>query len=376
MVALSQYNVAVDSTSPESATFTLSSARAVMPLYLLSSDLGHDPTVQDIQDAIQQILGGLTSTNSTDGRLTRTPPLAHPQYNWLYASAISNIRGIGAPVKTAAGAALEVPSLPNLALYPNYEFIVEFTPRPYVVAKDASIPLLKGQKFYDESNTQQTTVIAAEWIRYAWWQPLPQYDSITARFGQMVFQTQSGGEPQNIPFPGMPRLFLPNQILKIYWSQVPLRYIYSSNSFLTRFGGYVNQTTFTTWKPGQLLYLGCTPKPYTPPVQQLDSLNFGSSGFIVSAEKWCDIEMNFLLTTRQVQDGPTPTANGNFIATGHNVHPWPGSTTTTGGFFYATVKSGLSAKQKPVYPSTEFGLLFTDPDAPNVYQFPNTGAGS
>ena len=116
---------------------------------------------------------------------------------------------------------------------------------------------------------------------------------------------------------------------------MPYRYLTSVNSYLNYYGGYINQNAWMNWKPGELLYMGYKPIRYTPPVQGLVQLNTGSSGYVNSSEKWCDIELTFLRTSRKLSNAAEKYGslrNGNWIQAGHNLLPWAGDRK----FHYAT----------------------------------------
>lgn len=373
MVQLSFFAEQADSVSQSTAGFSLHEGKASLPLYLFGSQYqSGQAALTDVQSAITTILGNV-NTAKADGRLQRTLPVAHPLYPWLYASSINRIFGFGVPYKNPGQSQLEAPAMPNFTAYPNYEFAVEFTNRPYVLAQDASVPLLTSQTFYDTIGTKQTTNIAGEWVRYANWWYERKFDSLTARQGFLRFRAANGGAVNNVHYPDMPRLFLPDSVLHVVWHQVPYRYITSTNSFIDNLLGYVNQNNFTIWKPGELLYIGYTAIPYTPPVQQLDQQYTGQTGYIYSAEKWVDVEFMFLRTKRKIASPGElygSLSNKNWIQAGWNLLPWLQDRL----FHYATTVGASpdtdQSKWNPLFLSTEFGLLFTDPDAPNVYQVP------
>lgn len=347
---LNSFAGSIDSVSPESAAFSMDSARVVMPLQLVN------PTTSDMQDALTTILGS-TDTDVRDGRLARILPIAHPLYPWLYASSIQSIRGIGAAVKTPSASKLEAQPLPFYSLYPLVEFNVEFTQRPYALLADSSITLQNGQTWYSFDGSANTAAkYAQEWLRYCWYDLSPHPENITAQFGQMLLRTQSGAAPGNgVQFAGQPRIFLNTQVLKVHWLQVPFRFIESSNSWITQYIGTVNQYDFWKWKAGELLYINYEYKMYPPPVPQLETLDN-----IVTTRKLCDITFTFLRTKRNGNDVPnTPLANQNFVPAGHNLVPWLQNRT---GFYYASTDNAAAASQYPTYPSFPHQLLFTDCD--------------
>lgn len=375
---LTYYAENADSISVGPAGFTLQSGKSSALLYLLGSNYQTGfVSIGDITPAVTQILGGL-NTSSSNGKINRTLPLAHPLYPWLYASGVT-VKGFGQGYKQPNQQQLEAPPLPNFTAYPNYEFNVEFTPRPYVVAQDATVPII-NVSFYDKNNATAGSPasgnIAAEWVRYTNWWYDRKFESITARQGFMKFRLANSGSANNVPYSDMPKLFLPDSILHIIWHQVPYRYVYSSNSYIDGLIGYINQNKFTTWQPGELLYIGYVAKPYTPPVQELDSINTGTTGFIYSAEKWVDVEFLFMRTKRKIGASGelfNNPANGTvgkpyWIQAGWNLLPWLGDRL----YHYATGEGASPDTDKtqwaPLFNSAEFALLFTDPDARGAYQ--------
>lgn len=355
----------------------LTGGRATLPMYLLGSNYQTGQvTLTDVPAAITEILGGV-NTAAGDGRLKRTLPIAHPFFPWMYASGINPVRGLGQAYKFPSQPQLEAPPLPDFSAYPNYEFTVEFTPRPYVIAQDASVPLLQNKTFYNTANAAQTVFFAGEWVRFANWWYERKFESLTARQGFMKFRSQNATGPpnvQSVTYADMPRLFMPDSILHIIWHQVPYRYIYSTNSYIDNLIGYINQNAWTVWNPGELLYIGYTAIPYTPPVQQLDAQYTGTTGSIYSAEKWVDVNMMFLRTKRNLNSNNellNSTGNRNWIQAGWNLLPWLGDR----NFHYATTVGPSpdtdATKWRPLFQSTEFGLLFTDPDAVGAFQIAN-----
>ena len=357
----SNFEERIESVSPSTAGFNTRTGRATMSLFLrvnmtatagyTGSVLNEDTNVFpiDLLSAPQTILGGVNTDISADGRLNRVLPFAHPQWPFLYANNIANVHGIGAPTLVTSISPLEATPMPAFALYPVYEFVVEFTNRDYAVLPDEDMET-QELTWTDVDKAELTATVAWEWLRYTYYQSNPQNDWITASIGNgFTFQTFSGAEPKGAVYAGMPRVLLPNEVIKLTWTQVPYRYYSSPNSFLRRFRGRINQFAWYDWDVGELLYLNCNPIRYTPPILQAANWLLGST----TVEKWCDMEMYFLATRRDGVDLPTP-ANANFIAAGHNLVPWQQNNL----FYYAANATSLF----PQFTSFPFELLFTDPD--------------
>jgi hypothetical protein len=370
-ISVDDYLEKIDSVSPSNAGFAVQGGKATIPYYV------QGPQPQDLIDAITTVLGNL-DTSVGIGQLTRTLPQAHPIYGWMYSNAIEYVRGVGAPVKTdALSGPLLVSGFPDFALYPWYELGVSFTPRPYAVLPDNQVTTVLNSTWYDQDGVQIPYRFATEWLRYTvlQWFPVPPAEaSVTAVQGTMNFVTSDGSPPGAVApalgnaFAGMPRVFMPNTILKVTWYQVPYRYVTSPNSFFRQYLGRVNQKQWLNFYPGEMLYLNYTPIIYQPPNPD----QVGWFAGIFSQEKWCDVELTFLVTTREGRKLPQGVnipghpelsdINPNWVIDGHNLQPWLGA---PGDFFYATVSNvaGQTAG-RPLWLSGPIPeILFTDPDA-------------
>lgn len=375
---LTSYCEKVDEVSPSIVSVTESGGNSSMPWYLLASDNGNAPwTDQDVQSAIGQILGYCGSAQLAAGRykLNRNLPLAHPLIPTLYANKVS-VRGIGRPDKKGSTSIFaEAPGFPSFAQYPNWQFDVDFATRPYGVRPDSAIPTVDGGQWNVYPGAPGRPLISAQAYKYApeWWRfcefdVQPQNESITGIRDKSKFKNKANDatDPNNDTFPGMPRIFLPNSILRFKWYGVPLRYITSVNSVITRYRGMVNQNDWyetpdgaKKFKAGELLYLSFTPRIYTSSVMLLQNFQQGNVDFA----KFCDIEFQFLYTTRNpgqdangAADVPIP-PNPNFITAGHNLNPY----FPKRAFYYTVFQT--NGTEYPYWLSFPFELLFTDPDA-------------
>ena len=162
------------------------------------------------------------------------------------------------------------------------------------------------------------------------------------------------------------RMFLPNQVLRLTWYQVPFRFITSSNSVFNKYKGRVNQTDWNgpfgptpipagatpMFPAGSLLYLTYKPTIYTPPLQALGNVFNKGSAY----ERMCDIEFDFLWTTRLGTSLPANPTNLNYVVDGHNLQPFPPARV----FYYATSTDGHAVPSWLSFPIEE---LWTDPDS-------------
>ena len=358
----------IDGVAPATVSFDLQHGRATLPLYVrvnrtqtaaaagLADQNADSPVLPiDLIGAPQTILGGVDTSIGT-GRLTRLLPFAHPQWPWLYASAVSSVRGIGTPAKATSISPLEAEPLPYFSLYPIYEFTVEFTTRNYAVLPDDEIFVIDFPTPWTDLNNIEAVpgdqFYATEWWRFTEYQVAPQTDWATSNIGSdFIFQTLSGNSPGSTVFPAMPRMLMPNDVVKMTWHQVPYRYFSSPNSWLRLLRGYINQFAWYDWEAGELLYLSCNPIRYTPPILQPIQWIEGTT----TVEKWATMELTFLSTRRVGQDLPASAPSANYIIGGHNLLPWHGNRK-----FYYTKSNTTSA---PSFYSAPFELLWTDPDA-------------
>lgn len=354
------YLESVADIEPAAGAFSQTNAEK-RSIYLLQNPTG----ASDIQNAIEDILG-TTSVSAGDGRLQRIPPYRHPIYPWLYASSV-NITGHGwAPPGPTAPADEELTDAgtesitDQFALYNTYFLDVKFTPRPYSVAADETIQLQTGS-WYPETDDgvspAQTFTFAPEWQRYTDYDIQARTDNATAKQGTMNFKTKSGSAPNGFIYPGMPRVYLPNQTVTVKWYFVPFRYANSPNTYFPRWLGRINQNPWWLWLPGELLYIGYKVEKFQPPVAVRSF-----DGSFASADKLCNISFTFLSTKRCGADVPStpPSNNRNFVMAGWNLQPW-----WVDRKFYSTQsnpKPPITATPAAEYLSFPLEILFTDPD--------------
>ena len=84
-VLLPNYWERIDSVSPSQASFGPDGGSASMEFIVSRGNIGY---------VLADILG--SAIINANGSLSRVLPLAHPEFNWLYASKITSLQGIGA----------------------------------------------------------------------------------------------------------------------------------------------------------------------------------------------------------------------------------------------------------------------------------------
>jgi hypothetical protein len=372
------YNEKHDDNAVTNFSFDMTGGSAKAYYYLNTVDSS------TVQYAVQDILGytypfatnkpGQSPANQSMSRLI---PTTHPKFPYMYASKIASFVGQG--VSRAIRQTGSAPSNPSIGYRPiadyevylgenAYEVGVEFTSRPYPILQDGSFsPALNGQ-WFTKNGSQNNFTYSPEWVRYVDYDFFPQENTIQGQTGQLNLVI-SGNTDGFVPFTSPPWMWLPDQILKVRWFQVPWRYITSTNSYIAggpnrNWRGRINQNAWWNWPAGSLLYLGYNVTKYTPPTNDIQSLPTGDPNFASSINyaRLCDIELNFLLTNRYQSGslGATIT-NKNYVAAGHNLLP----NLADNNFYYA-VRSVTTPPQTvqtaPAWLSFPLEALFSDPD--------------
>ena len=168
--------------------------------------------------------------------------MVHPVCPWLYCSNIATIQGIGVGTKTAAPADIDVPSLPFYYLWEQYVFTLEFSPLPFPPLPDDEITV-KPTTWTDTDGTTVTSQFTTEYNRYTDIEVLSKEEAIMVQLGQMAFRTSSLDSPGGTTFSGMPKIVLPNQLLKVKWYGVPFRYFIVP--YIAKYPIRVNQTPWS-----------------------------------------------------------------------------------------------------------------------------------
>src|SRR5215831_9770497 len=376
-----------DGRSSSEAAFSFKDAHTVRT-WFMENPLGRDSMIYgidafDLQFIIKNVLGSTDYpvNQGAPGRLARVLPLADPLYPWLYASNIQSIKGVGVAQQQQAQLNTNLATFPGYGLFPNYEIICDCTYRPYPVSPDESITTY-DLTWIDSGNLSQTSHIYPEWNRFTDFDIIPQEEWIEQQRGQAYFQTGSGNEPGNgASALQSVRMLMPNDVLRLLWVGVPLRYILSSNSYLVRFRGKINQCSWNgpqapvltnAWSPrnpggdpglytaGSLLYTGYKPRIYQPVLP----VTFTPFGSFIDYSRLCDIELYFLRTTRIPSDSPAQPTNKNIVVDGWNCQPY----LPMKKFFYCyNTDLAATPNRYPLFYSFPVELLFQDPDAAGAY---------
>ncbi len=336
----------------------------------------------DINDTIAGLLGYSEYGPGNTGRITRYLPTADPQFPWLFCTSVG-VKGHGL-YKVVPSTQVFQSATANFGSFTQwqyYVFMVDSEARPYPIVTDENIQINYGT-WYDETNTKLSIVYYPEWERFCDYQFIPIDDYITQTKASSRFVTGSGTLPgapapdNGAPFSGQPRVYIPNQIFKLWWTGVPLRYVTSQASYLNKWKGRVNQNawngplgntlpppplppgTTSQFPPGSLLYMSYKVEQYSPPVP----VTYGPFVSVIDYSKLCNLELTFLYTTRGPgTDLPTLT-NNNYVTGGHNLMLYfPYRKYYMAMYFN---DSPMLANAVPMYLSFPIEQLFSDPDVP------------
>lgn len=321
-------------------------------------------TFKIADDKLEELMtNGIESAAAhSSGRIRRILPIAHPRFSHLFLSDLDSVTGTSFDEKVEADpyAALEVPCLPYYAKYAIYEAQGRFESRPYPLIPDNSIPI-ETVNYYDTAGNPQSTTVPCEWWRYCTWTPSPAADWLTAEKGQWLFSIPtpfSNGPQDRASWPGAIRELMSTVVWTLTWHFVPYSYILSTNSYLTRFVGMINQQAWEGFNPGAIqLQAVQLVDVFSPPFPEMVSYAGVNA---VSQEKLCTVNLIFLEVFRTAASPVTP-VNPSHIANYHNtaIHGIDGR-----AYYFEANRSGSPGTGRPLYDSVPFQLIFKNPDAP------------
>lgn len=177
-----------------------------------------------------------------NGQLNRVIPLQHPLFTWLFATAITTIKGRG--YDGAAGNT-------GRTNYPRQFFGVAFTSVPFDVLTDAEV---------------RDTGQPQEWTRWTDIQGVARTQAISRDPGSFAFDdTGTAGAPTTDVKAGIAILHTVTG-LKVLWYEVPRNYIFSETKLghaanFVACAGRLNDAEFLGWPAGTLL---CESPDFTP----------------------------------------------------------------------------------------------------------------
>lgn len=307
-----------------------------------------------------------TTPDNETGQLVRTLPVAHPRFPWLFLRNIDNATGISFTGKQAADpeGTLEVATLPYWAEYRKYEVQASFEPRPYLMARDESIPKTTFT-YYDDDGDPVAAESWCEWWRYTTFDAAPASETLVAEIGQMRWAAPGIGQATATApkdgsgvEQGLTRILLPSITWKVTWYGAPYSYVLSDYCVFLDVIGRINQNEWAGFAPGAaLLQAVNVQRIYPPPFPDFTTYN----GYdLIGQDKLCDIEFTILEVNRTPDIAVTP-VNRSHIAANHNCMPY------RAGHRYYYVESfrpenAPAGTGEPPYLSYPFEFLTNNPD--------------
>lgn len=213
---------------------------------------------------------------NTITRISRSLPMAHPLFPWLYATAITDVRGI------------KQTGIKNgLSSYDRAILTIAFTSLNYNILSDAQLPnfSIGANEFPNES------------LRFVVKHPKPKVEYIS--LDRYFFKYAEGVSPPNgNTFPlGIGKITVKVD-LEWTWCDVPDRAIFDSNGYAPRIYplmGTVNSVAFAGCDPGTLLFY---PPEFTPRMAPVSPdatgiLSVDSAGNISNVPRTWDVRFRF-----------------------------------------------------------------------------------
>lgn len=344
-----------NSESPSRSSFQTDGGAATISYVIDRDKLG---------ESIRNILGWVRKAGDGTGKIIRGLPAAHPFYDWMYATKISDIQGISPDGRFISNQFQRQEQLfmRDFVSYAKYKMSIEFQPRPYLIATDATIFGQQEAKdwYYNLGNFTVKFLDSKEYLRFTDIDVNFKTEILSSPQGQFKFVANVGQAPHNTPISnqngGGVNIIVGKREVKITWFFVPYEVVFGEN--IASGIGKVNQYDFYGYPAGSLLFEGVEVKKYPPPYPNIlpNPLANGPS-----TEKVCDITFVFscLQQTGNELGSGIPAINpvGRYkIPYGHNLLPWPGDLK----WYYAetSAPAGAAWSPRPVYGSYPMERLF------------------
>jgi hypothetical protein len=371
MADLRLYMETTAGVSPSTASVSVRGGLKSVRNYIIGQDgqtaTGHEAITDPIEvtDAIIELTGS-THTHNDGYRLKRVQPKADPFFWWCYCEGISDIRGVGRPSQftTDGPGIFEASLISKSAMYPGWRFGgCSFTPRPFAVLKDDSIPTGVTSIYRENGTVQSDVTYAQEWLRYVDVETIPSGEYVTANAGRFIFDVAASAVPHGKSAGnGQLRMFLKKKTIKMTWYHVPELYVNTQDptieSYIDRTIGKVNQYDWWNYGKGTLLLEGINVVRYTPIVP--DVLEWSGSAGVFANQKLVDITFFFteMNPTRGAAELAVTTGTQD-VPHGHNLVPFAH---TSSWYYVKTQVPGHAASSgRPIIPSFPYQFLFTNP---------------
>jgi hypothetical protein len=353
----------IDSISPSTASFGMDGGSAQVDYIVARSGL---------QLFLQEILGRALIQKTNDagnitGRLIREIPLAHPEYNWLYASRINQVQGIGlAGANDAEDSFVSLTddlerNMPKFyTVYEKYRVSVQFEPRPYLLLNDEQMgPYWNNVSYYSPTGGGKNYADYAEYLRFTRIKYEPNAQLLPSNNGSFFLHSPDlpGGNPQPISQANGagPRITVVKNTVKITWFFVPYKMVTSKT--IQQAYGRVNFTSsgnFFGFPDGSLLFLGMEINDYPGPVPST-TIDLNKIWDSVYDNKYCDITFVFeqFEVAPEMQADTPAGVPGWIVPKHHNMLPHSGLMR-----YCYCCNSNSPATGQPIYYSYDMRRLF------------------
>lgn len=318
---------------------------------------------------IRDILGAAAFT--AQGNLNRYLPAAHPLYDYLYATRISNIEGIAPEGALRADGFQRITQthFRDVAIYTQYRMTVEFEPRPYLIETDESLKGTWQNKnwYYDFQNINNVRAFTdcKEYNRFTEVTLESNAEFLTTPTNVFFFRGGwADGNAVGATTTGSGvNILICKPTLKLTWYFVPYEMVFSPN--ITDALGKVNQYDFFNYKAGSLLFKGLDVNKYAPPFQVVGQ--GAAAGARPEHTRMCDITYIFEVFSQNSDDLDDAVKNG---ALGGNVN------VATPPFGHNLVINGadfkyhyVSAKQNPLQPKQDYRPVYLSYPMEKLFRF-------
>lgn len=360
----------IGSTAPNDSSFGIDGNASATMSYIVNGPMGPSGEVDAFLNEVFP-----SSYMKTTAVIGRNNPMAHPYFRWMYASSISNVRGIGLKrdsngqdsrmewVNTDGDKSYQkVPSY--FGAYDKYEVTVVFTPMPYYIFGDDLITTSTLTYAKDNGNLSNVPGVTNEYSRYVSYKTSVAAEYVTIKAGNFEFISEDNSVNKK-PFPGFSgKTLLPKTVLNLTWHQVPYNFIFPTQPQCENIYnglGRVNQIEFLGFGPGELLFTGIESKEYTRNFfgGNFNTLNPLQAGWGLTDFLYADITFKLLYVGFETNyPYERSSYNGSYVYRGHNLGVYLGNQK-----YYPIVTNTAETfenkfRWKPIYESYPFQLMF------------------
>lgn len=334
--------IEANSESPDIASFSNEVSRATLVLKLTPLSPSGSTTV-NLLGPILAILGNSHYSSARVTRMSRTLPLQHPMWGWLFATEIASIQGRG-PRKNVKAEAVWQGAGVNWQAYDHYRVTVVFTGVKYAVKKDDPLAETELYRFVERHFQLGLENITRQGNSFRWVPGAPLAGQ-TLPFG-FIARAQKG-------------------VVTYLWRTVTRIGLFGTDGNdwprnIVSGIGRVNEKTFDGVGPGQLLLLPPKFIPHCTPF----SVHGGAAGSGSVGRGTADLNISYDVELPMSYIAPPLDPAFDYASTplwaknGHNLFPPPPGATTH--YWYPATQTGaFSGDSTPtLYRPYDFTKLF------------------